>query len=142
MSDATALAPTAYALAAAAYAGFQLTIRLVVYPQLARVPADAFPAYERAHQRLVTPLVGLLFGALVVTCVALLALGPRAGGAAAAALLGLLLAVTALGAVPEHTRLSRGFDPVAHRRLLGWDGARAALAVGQLALGVALVLKA
>jgi hypothetical protein len=138
VSGATAPAPIAYALAAAAYAGFQLTVRFVVYPQLARVPGCAFPAYERAHQRLVTPLVGLLFGALAVTAAALLVVGPRPGGAAAAALLALLLAVTGFGAVPEHARLSQAFDGSAHRRLLRWDGVRVVLALGQVALGAAL----
>ena len=71
-----------------AYAGFQLTVRTVVYPQFARVPAQAFPAYERAHQRLVTPLVGVLFGALAVTTAGLLSWAPGPGGAGRAALLG------------------------------------------------------
>ncbi len=64
MSDPSSPAGAAYALAAAAYAGFQLTVRFVVYPQFARVPGAASAAYEQAHQRLVTPIVGLLFGAL------------------------------------------------------------------------------
>lgn len=125
-----------YALAAAAYAGFQLTVRLVVYPQLARVPAEAAADFERAHQRLITPLVGVLFGALALATAALLVAGPRGTGLAAAALFGGVLAATAFGAVPQHTTLSRGFDPAAHRRLLRWDTVRVALALAQLALGV------
>jgi len=128
--------PLAYALAAAAYAGFQLTVRLVVYPQLAQVPASAAAAFERAHQRLITPLVGLLFGALALATAGLLVAGPRGPGLAAAALFGGLLAVTAFGAVPQHATLSGGFDEAAHRRLLRWDTARVALALAQLALAV------
>ncbi len=90
-----------YALAAAAYAGFQLTVRLVVYPQLARVPAEAAADFERAHQRLITPLVGALFGALALATGALLVAGPRGTGLAAAALFGGVLAATAFGAVPH-----------------------------------------
>ena len=36
--------PLLYVLAAAVYLGFQLTVRLVVYPQLAQVPAGASAA--------------------------------------------------------------------------------------------------
>ena len=88
MTAGTALLPVGYALAAAGYAGFQLTVRLVVYPQFARVPARAFPDYERAHQRLVTPLVGVLFGALALTTAGLLLAGPLPAGLAAAVLPG------------------------------------------------------
>lgn len=130
----------AYALAAAAYAGFQLTIRCVVYPQFARVPAAVFPPFEQAHQRLVTPLVGVLFGALALTTAGLLVVGPRGHGVAAALLFGALLAVTGLGAVPEHGRLARGFEPAAYRRLLRWDGLRVVLALAQLITGLAAVL--
>ena len=140
MSADPALLPLGYALAAAGYAGFQLTVRTVVYPQFARVPAQAFPAYERAHQRLVTPLVGVLFGALAVTTAGLLVVGPRPAGLAAAALLGALLGVTALGAVPLHGRLSRMFDPAAHRRLLRWDSLRVVIALAQVTLGVTALL--
>jgi hypothetical protein len=126
----------AYALAAAAYAGFQLTVRLVVYPQFARVPGQASAAYESAHQRLVTPLVGVLFGALAVTTGWLLLAGPRGPGLVAAVLFGGILAVTAGGAVPAHGVLSRGFDEAAHRRLLRWDSVRVVLALAQVAAGV------
>ncbi|HYY11915.1 MAG TPA: hypothetical protein VE781_13325 [Kineosporiaceae bacterium] len=128
-------AVVAYALAAAAYAGFQLTVRLVVYPQFARVPAAASAQFEQAHQRLVTPLVGLLFGALALTCGGLLLAGPRVEGVVAAVLFGAILAVTAFGAVPAHGVLSRGFDAGTHRRLLRWDTLRVVLALGQLLLG-------
>lgn len=139
MSDASSPAGAAYALAAAAYAGFQLTVRFVVYPQFARVPGAASAAYEQAHQRLVTPIVGLLFGALGLTAAALLWTAPWPAGLAAAGLFAGILAATAFGAVPQHGRLTRGFDERAHRRLLAWDTARAALALAQLALGATLL---
>jgi hypothetical protein len=55
-------------------------------------------------------------------------------------LLGALLGVTAFGAVPQHGRLSRTFDAVAHRRLLRWDALRVLIALAQVALGVTLAL--
>src|SRR3954454_18657578 len=79
-------AAVAYAVAAGAYAGFQLTVRFVVYPQFARVPQDAFAADGRAHQRLITPLVGFLFGAMALTAAACVLAGPRGTGLVAAGL--------------------------------------------------------
>jgi len=131
-----AAAAVGYAVAAGAYAGFQLTVRFVVYPQFARVPPDAFPAYERAHQRLITPLVGVLVGALAVTAAACVVAGPRGSGVAAGALLAVLLLVTGLGAVPQHTRLGDRFDARVHRRLLAWDAVRVVLALAQVVVGV------
>ena len=116
----------------AAYAGFQWTVRVLVYPQFARVPAGAFAAYERSHQRLVTRVVGPLFAGQGVTTLLLLALRPAgvpmlpllAGAACLAAVLG----STAFLAVPLHRRLDAGWDPDAHRRLLRVDGLRVAAA--------------
>ena len=87
-----------------------------------------------------TPLVGVLFGALALTTAGLLLAGPRPAGLAAAVLLGSLLAVTGFGAVPLHGRLSLAFDPPAHRRLLRWDALRVLIALAQVALGVTAVL--
>ena len=53
--------------AVSAYAGFQWTVRVVVYPQFAGVPAPSFAAYEAAHQRRLSLVVGPLFGAVAVT---------------------------------------------------------------------------
>jgi hypothetical protein len=113
----------------AAYAGFQWTVRGVVYPQFAQVPAAAFPAYERAHQRRITPVVGPLFAGQGVTTLWLLAARPEGvpllpvlvGGACLAVVLGL----TGLLAVPLHRRLGEGFDDGAFARLLRVDTVRA-----------------
>ena len=131
--------PLVYGLAAAAYLGFQLTVRLVVYPQFAQVPGEASAGFERSHQRSITPLVAFLFGALALSATALLVLGPRPAGVAAGALFAGVLAVTAFGAVPQHAVLSQGFDARAYRRLLRWDTVRVVLALAQVALGVLLL---
>ncbi len=130
-------------VAACVYAGFQLTVRLVVYPQMAGVPASASAGYEAGHRRRITPLVGVLFAALAASTLLLILDGgiPRAAAWGAAALYAGLLAVTAFGAVPQHEVLSRGFDPRAHARLLRWDAVRVLLALAQLALGTWLVLR-
>jgi hypothetical protein len=124
----------------AAYAGFQWTVRFLVYPQFAQVPVDAFAAYERSHQRLVTRVVGPLFAGQGVTTLLLLALRPAgvplspvlAGAACLAAVLG----VTAFLAVPLHRRLDVGWDATAHRRLLHVDGLRVAAATAGTAAAV------
>lgn len=116
----------------AAYAGFQWTVRFLVYPQFAQVPPPAFAAYERSHQRLVTRVVGPLFAGQGATTLLLLVLRPAAVPLlpvlAGAASLAVVLGVTALLAVPLHRRLDRGWDPAAHRRLLRVDGVRVAAA--------------
>jgi hypothetical protein len=143
--DPTVPVPTAaYAVAALAYAGFQWTVLVLVYPQMAAVPAGAFPAYEAAHQRLVTRLVGPLFLALLLAT-GLLVLSPPAGvgpaerAAAALALAG-VVGVTGLRAAPLHGRLARGWDPALHRALLRWDAVRTAAATAQALLAVRLLL--
>lgn len=135
-------AALAHLAAACAYAGFQWTVRVVVYPQLATVGhADpwGFPAYAAAHQRRVTWLVGPLFAALVVTSGVLAASRPTAvlAWACAAATL-VVLAATALGAVPQHRVLAERWDGPAHRRLLRADGVRVAASSAQVVCALLL----
>ncbi|MGN6088668.1 MAG: hypothetical protein ACTHNT_05175 [Actinomycetales bacterium] len=137
---------TAHLILAAAYLGFQVTIRVLVYPQFAAVDAGSFARYERRHQRLVSCVVGPLFAGLALTTCGVLVLdgapgapsAPGALGVAAAVLFAALLAVTAFGAVPQHRVLDNGFDAAAHRRLLTWDTARVVLAAGNLVVAAAL----
>ncbi len=130
----------------AAYAGFQWTVRFLVYPQFAQVPTAAFAAYERSHQRLVSRVVGPLFAGQGVTT--LLLLGMRPSGVpllpvlAGAALLALVLALTAFLAVPLHRRLDSGWDAAAHHRLLRVDGARVAAATAGTACAAWALLAA
>ncbi len=130
----------AYLAATCAYAGFQWTIRVVAYPQLAEVPGAPFGPYLEAYQRRVTYLVGPLFAALVLTTgwLALtdeVAVAARAGAVAA---LAVLLATTGLFAVPVHGRLSRGWDAAAHRRLLRVDEVRVVTATAGAVLALVL----
>lgn len=115
------------------YAGFQWTIRALVYPQFAAVPVDAFVAFESRHQRLVSIVVGPLFVAEGASSIAAFALRPGAASVLVGACLAGVLALTAFAAVPAHRVLSGGFDPVAYRRLLAVDSARLLLALGAVA---------
>ncbi|KGH44544.1 hypothetical protein IN07_23110 [Modestobacter caceresii] len=132
----------AHLIAVSAYAGFQWTVRVLVYPQFDRVPAADFPGYERAHQRRVSRVVGPLFAAEVVTSGWLVVDRPDGTplglALAAAALVALVLLVTAVGAVPLHRRQDAGWDAAVHRRLLRVDSLRVGLATA--AVGVAALL--
>ena len=128
-------------MATCAYAGFQWTIRVVAYPQLAEVPGPAFTTYLAAYQRRVTYLVGPLFAALVVTT-ALVAMDGDLGDVGrvlSVLLLGVVLGATAFAAVPQHSRLSAGWDAAAHRRLLTADTVRVVAATLDAALALALL---
>ncbi|MGS0688545.1 DUF1772 domain-containing protein [Nakamurella sp. GG22] len=132
---------TVFLAAGAAYAGFQWTVHLVVYRQFPLVPAAAFADYEQGHQRRISMLVGPLFAALVISTGWLLIDRPVtvAGWAAAtaAALVAVIIGMTAFGAVPLHRRLSVGWDPDAYRGLLRVDLVRTLAATGVAAFGVA-----
>jgi hypothetical protein len=129
-------------LVVSAYAGFQWTVRVLVYPQFAAVPPAGFAAYERTHQTRVARVVGPLFAGQAVTTGWLL-IDPPEGTPmllvlAATGLYGALLLATGLLAVPLHRRLDAGWDPAAHHRLLRVDAVRVALATA--GTGVALWL--
>jgi hypothetical protein len=132
---------TAFLAAGTAYAGFQWTVHLVVYRQFAAVPAAAFADYEGAHQRRISVLVAPLFAALVLSTGWLLIDRPAAvpgwAALAAAAMVAVIIGVTAFGAVPLHRRLGAGWDAAAYRRLLRVDLVRTLAATGVAAFGVA-----
>jgi hypothetical protein len=129
---------------AAAYAGFQWTVRALVYPQMSIVPPEAFPAYEHRHQRLVGRVVGPLFLGQAVTTLWLLADRPPGvpllAVLASALCLAVVLQLTALGAVPQHRRLDRGWDREVHHRLVRVDTVRALTATAGVAAALWVVL--
>ena len=128
----------------AAYAGFQWTVRALVYPQFAHVPSTAFPAYERRHQQRITRVVAPLFAGQGVTTSWLLAARPEGTPLlpilVGAACLAVVLGATAWGAVPLHRRLGAAWDDAAYRRLLGVDTVRALAATTGSAAALAALL--
>lgn len=131
-------------LVVSAYAGFQWTVRVLVYPQFALVPRAGFAAYERAHQVRTARVVGPLFAGQAVTTGWLLADRPAGTPLlpvlVAAGLYGALLLVTALVAVPLHRRLDAGWDAAVHRRLLRADALRVGLATAGALVALGLLL--
>lgn len=135
----------AYLTSAAAYAGFQWTVQLVVYRQFPAVPRAAFAEYERRHQQRITVVVGPLFAALLISVGWLIVDRPPQVGwwtiLVAAGLLGVILGATAFGAVAMHRRLSDGWDDGAYRMLLRIDLVRALAATAQCAVAVLLIVR-
>ena len=131
-------------VSASAYAGFQWTVHLVVYPQLAEVPPSAFVAFERRHQRRISFVVGPLFAALVLSAALLCVRRPPGtplwGVTTVVALVLVVLASTGLFAVPLHRRLEQGWDWESHRRLTRVDLVRVVAATLNVAVSVVLVL--
>jgi hypothetical protein len=124
----------ALVVAAAVHAGFQATVTMLVYPALVRVPAADWSRAHAFHSRRITPLVVLVYGALLVSCAGALLSSPSSAGVLVAVLgtAGALL-VTATGAAPTHGRLGAGRDDVLAARLLRVDRLRLALALVALA---------
>jgi hypothetical protein len=134
---------TALLLAATAlHAGFQLTVTLVVYPALVRVPPERWAEAHARHSRGIAPLVALVYGAALVACVAATLNRPTAGVWVWVADLGTLtaFALTATLAAPTHARLGSGPEPVLLRRLLVADRGRCAAAVLAVAGALAAAL--
>lgn len=98
-------------------------VQVVHYPLFDRVDRARFAAFEAAHQRRISWVVGpamvlelataVLWGALVWS-----AGEPVAWAVANLGLVGVTWASTALLSVPAHRALSAGFDVAAHRRLV------------------------
>ncbi|MFC5380921.1 hypothetical protein [Aquipuribacter nitratireducens] len=135
----------ALVVAAAAHAGLELVVHLVVYPALAggsaASPATALAAHE-AHTRRMAVAVAPVYLALVVSAAGALATGPGPLTVVAAVLVVAVLAVTAFLAVPCHDALRRSRDPAErarlHRRLARTDLVRLLLAVALLVVSLGL----
>jgi hypothetical protein len=134
----------AHLLLVGGYAGFQWTVRVLVYPQFTAVPPSAFAAYEDSHSRRISWVVGPLFaGQLATTGWLLLArpAGVVVGAVLASAVcLAVVLLATALLAVPRHRRLAAGFDAAAYAGLLRADTLRVIAASANVAVSAWAVL--
>jgi hypothetical protein len=134
----------AHLLLVGGYAGFQWTVRVLVYPQFTAVPPAAFAGYERTHGQRISRVVGPLFAGQLLTTGWLLLARPEgvvlAGVLASAACLAVVLGVTGLAAVPRHRLLGAGFDAGAFTGLLRADSVRVAAATANVAVSAWAVL--
>lgn len=97
-------------------------IQIVHYPLLGEVGPGSFGRYHAEHVRRIGPLVGSAMVAELATAAVLVYARPS-GTPAWLAVCGLIAAATtwistASVQVPLHGRLSSGFEPDAHRRLV------------------------
>lgn len=133
-----------HAAATLGMGGLAWFVQVVHYPLMAALPREAFPEYERLHRRKTTWIVAPLMLAEAASAAWLLVAPPTGvpafWRAAGASLLALIWISTFAVQVPLHESLSRGFDPLLHRRLVrshwlrtaAWT-ARSALALWWLA---------
>jgi len=121
---------TAHVTATLAMTGVLWFVQLVHYPLLGRVAPEGFAAFEREAVRRTTWVVGPLMLVEVGTGLALLLARPVWLPLSALwldlGLIALNVAPTALVQVPLHTRLERGLDADAHRRLVRTNWLRTA----------------
>ncbi len=131
--------------ATAAMVGLIWFVQVVHYPLFAMVGADGFVAYEQAHQRKTSYVVGPPMAVEGVSALALFAWPPGDLGRllpfAGLVLLAMIHASTVFLQVPMHGKLGEGFSDAAAARLVrtnwirtvGWS-ARGALAVAMVSL--------
>lgn len=132
-----------HAAATLALVGLIWTVQVVHYPLMAHVGAAGYRAFQAAHERRITVVVGPLM-LVEAASAALLALAPPAGASRVLAWLGLGLvlvvwALTQWVSVPCHARLRAGFDAAAHRRLVRTNWLRTAAWTARGALALALL---
>lgn len=119
----TALIPMVHAGATWFMTGLIWFVQIVHYPLLGAVPADALPAYEKAHQRRTTWIVGpvMLLEASSAFLLVWLPHGEFAGTTlrwSGLALLSLIWVSTFAVQVPLHTKLTAGLDRAVWQRLV------------------------
>lgn len=136
--------PLAHLASTLCMTGLILFVQVVHYPLMARVGEEGFADYERAH----TVRTGIVVMPLMVVELAsalwLAALPPAPGLRPAAwaggALVLLIWASTALLQVPAHQRLSGGWDPRAHRRLVATNWVRTVAWMARVPVALLLAL--
>lgn len=104
------------------------TMQLVHYPLMAMVPAEAFVAYEHAHTRRISWVVGPLMAIEGASALVLLVRPPDEVPWAlpwlGAAAVGVALLTTAFVSSPLHGRLSSGLDLTLVDRLVATNWIR------------------
>lgn len=122
--------------------GFIWTIQLLTYPMMKAVPADGFVAYELMHRNRVTALLAVLAPTEIIAAAGVAAFVDDVPGwlsIGAGALLFAIWLSTLLFYAPLHMRLSTGFDPVAHRRLVRTNWIRTAAWTVRGAAAIAMI---
>lgn len=118
----TPLVLSLHAAVTAAMTGLSWFVALVHYPLMAEVGRNEFLRYERLHQQRTTWIAAPLMTAEAVLSLWLAAVQPSGVPVwqlwAGVLLVGLIWLSTFAVQVPLHSKLSGGFDPALHRRLV------------------------
>lgn len=130
-------------LAATLYlAGLVWCIQVVHYPLMDGVGAERFAGFHRRHSTRISLIVippMLVEAATALLLVVSIPTGvPRALPALGLGLLAIVWVSTFAVQVPLHSRLARGFDPKAHRRLVNSNWLRTAAWSLRAALAIAI----
>lgn len=134
-----------HALSTTYMAGLVWFVQIVHYPLLPRIPAEAFPAYERAHTRRTAPITGgpMLIEAGSAIALAVLAWHrpDPAWHIAGLSLLAIIWLSTFFVQVPMHARLERGKDDRTIARLVATNWVRTIAWSARAVLAVLLVAR-
>ena len=143
MSTSVVLLLSAHLAATAAMTGLIWFVQIVHYPLFEAIGPDRFVAYELAHQRRTSFVVGPPMAVEGVTALVLLVAAPSGIGPAlpltGLGLLAVIHASTVFLQIPAHAALARSHDPDSIHRLvrtnwirtIGWS-ARSGVAVAML----------
>jgi hypothetical protein len=134
------VAAIALVAATAVHLGFQLVVTFLVYPAFAEVPDSHWQRYHAAHSRRITPLVGVVYGALVAASGWALVADPGAATFVAVGAAGVAIATTAAVAAPAHGRLTAQRGERDLRVLVAADRGRAVAALVAFVAAAAAVL--
>jgi len=122
--------------------GFIWTIQLLTYPMMQAVPSDGFVAYELMHRNQVTAVLAVLAPTEIIASAGVAVFVDDVPGwlsIGAGALLFAIWLSTLLFYAPLHMRLSTGFDPVIHRRLVRTNWIRTAAWTVRGAAAIAMI---
>ena len=122
--------------------GFIWTIQVLTYPMMKAVPAEGFVAFELMHRDRVTTVLAVLAPTEIIATAGVVLFVddvPRWLSIGAAALLFAIWLSTLLFYAPLHMRLSTGFDPVVHQRLVRTNWVRTAAWTARGAAAIAMI---
>ena len=109
-------------------AGVIWTIQLVHYPLFAYADRERFTPFHNDHSRRITRIVGAGMGVELLSALTLVVSTPERVGRPLAVVALVVLAVvhaaTVTLSIPSHNRLGRGWDEIAHRRLVSTNWVR------------------
>lgn len=118
----------AHAAATWFMAGVIWFVQLVHYPLMCEARSGDYPRFQREHERrtgwVVVPAMFAELGCAIVLVMGATTQDENALAVMGAVLLALIWISTFAVQVPLHRRLGRGFDPLAHRRLVATNWVR------------------